>query len=330
MEVKEVGELVEAAAERKQRLLEITQAGVGKDRVGLGNDPKLLRDVIPVGVLDVDQILGGGFRLGRMAMIVGHESMGKTLFTQWVIKAFQEHGYVCGFIDPEKTYEPQWFTKTGVKVEDLIVVHPESTEQTFDLACEWAKQGMGLIVIDSLAALTPKARAAADMEDQEFMGLAARKASEGLNRFTNANNYAMLVCTNQLRSKIGVVYGSPDEIPGGRAQKFYASYVIRVKRNGWIKDGDTRMGYHMGLYTEKNKLAPPFQEASIPFMYSGVVDTVAGAFDLAMDVGLIPHKGGYYTWKDQRFHGKNKIMDMFREQPEELEILQELIKMGKE
>ena len=324
----QVTKLVEAATERRDKLLEMTQSQVGKERVGLGSDKKLTMEVVPIGILTVDDVLGGGLRRGRMAMVIGQESMGKTLFTQWVIKAFQEQGGVCGFIDPEKTYESQWFTRTGVNVDDLIVVQPESTEQAFDLASMWSQEGMDLIVIDSLAALTPKARVSADLNDQEFMGLQPRKVSEGLNRYTNANHKALLVCTNQMRSKLGVVYGSPDDIPGGRAMKHYASYVIKISRKGWIKDGDTRVGYHMGVETLKNKLAPPFQSTSIPFMYTGVVDTVVGALDLALDLDLISNSRGYYTWREQKVHGRNKLVELFRASTEDLDVLQEMIKLG--
>ena len=316
------------ATERKQRLLEQTQSKVGKKRVSFGSDKNLVKDIIPIGVLDIDTILGGGLKLGRMGMIVGQESMGKTLFTQWVIKAFQDSGKMCGFIDPEKTYDPYWFEKTGVNTEDLLIVHPESTEQTFDLATMWAEEGVDLIVIDSLAALTPKARIESELDNQEFMGLAARKTSEGLNRFTNLNTDSFLLCTNQLRSKIGVVYGSPDEIPGGKAQRFYCSYIIKITRKGWIKDGDERVGYHMGIETLKNKAHRPFLTTTVPFMYSGVVDTVAGLVDLGMDLGVITGKRGFYDWNGNKYHGRPKLMEMFRTEPEQLGILSDLVKLG--
>ena len=325
-------DILDKADERKRKLLEITQDMVGKDRTGFGDDPKLLKDVIPINIPNVDDILGGGFRKGRVAMIVGQESMGKTLFTQWIIKSFQEQGEICGFVDPEKTFDAKWFEITGVNVRDLVVVHPESTEQTFDLACEWSRNGMGLIVVDSLAALTPKARREADLEDQEFMGLASRKTSEGLNLFTNMNNDALLVCTNQLRSKIGVIYGSPDEIPGGRAQRHYASYIIKISRKGWIEETvagkKERMGYNMLVHTLKNKLHTPLQDAIVPFMYSGVIDTVGGAIDLAVDMGILKGARGRYEWEEHKFHGKRKVSDFFYDNPDEFEKLQELIKYG--
>ena len=321
--------MLEEMRERRQRLLELTQGEVGKNRADFGDSDKLRKETVPINVLDIDDILGGGLRKGRMAMVVGHESMGKTLFTQWIIKAFQDYGEICGLIDPEKTYEKDWFVKTGVNVEDLLVVQPASLEQAFDLACLWSANGVGLIVIDSLAALTPQARVDADLADQDFRGLAPRKISEGLSRFTNVNTDSLLVCTNQMRTKLGVVYGSPDEIPGGKAQKFYATYIIKVRRKEFIKDGDVRIGYYMVVETIKNKLAPPFQQTIVPFLFSGVVDTLGGTIDLAVDLGLVPGgKMGWFTWGDERIHGKKKLMEFFHDNSVEFEKLQEMIKVG--
>ena len=171
--------VVDQLAQRRDKLLEMTRKEAGPARVGFGNDPKLRKDIVPLDIMDVDSILGGGFRKGRMAMVVGRESMGKTLFTQWVIKAFQSQGMVCGFMDPEKTFEPKWFDTTGVNTDELLVVQPSSTEQAFDVATMWSENGMDLIVIDSLAALTPMARLEADFVKQDFMGLQARRLRKG-------------------------------------------------------------------------------------------------------------------------------------------------------
>ena len=321
-------EVTDAAKKRRDKLLEIAYAELGKNRAGLGRDPVLHKETVPLNIMDVDSILGGGIRRGRMAMVVGHESMGKTLFTQWVIRAFQEAGDVCGFIDPEKTYEAPWFERTGVQVDDLIVAQPPSTEAAFDLAIQWATNGMGLIVVDSLAALVPKARSASDLDNQEFMGLAARKTNEALTTFMNANVDSTLVCTNQLRTKLGVVYGSPDTIPGGKAQMYAASYILRISRKEFIKEGDVKVGYHMKVHTLKNKLAPPLQDAIVPFMYTGLIDTIGGTIDLAVDLGLLVGHRGRYTWNDESIHGRAKLADMFRANLEEFEKLKDLVKYG--
>ena len=324
-------DLEEVANKRVQKLLEITQKVIGEERALLGNNPKLHMGTVPTGIAELDQILGhGGFRRGRMAMVIGDASMGKTLITQWVIRAFQGQGLTCGFIDPEHTYDEEWFSATGINTSDLIVVRPTSTEETFDLSTTWAKAGMDLIVIDSLAALEAKARAESTLEEKEFMGRDPFKIGEGLKHFTNANWDSFMVCTNQLRSKIGVVYGSPDEIPGGRAQKFYSSYILRVKRAGFIeepiKGGKKKVGYKLGIETIKNKLAPPFQTCEIPFLYTGIIDTVASVVDLALDLDLIPKKGGgYYFWDSTAFQGLVKLKTYLADNPDALDRLQTAI-----
>ena len=319
---------VELAAERKQKLLVMTQAKVGKERVGLGTDPRLTKKVVPLNVLGIDDILGGGLRKGRMAIVVGPESAGKTLLAQWTMKAFQEAGELCGYIDAERTYDPTWFAKTGVNVDDLLVVQPGNTEQAYDLCCLWAQNDVGLIVIDSMTALVPKSRIESELEDQEFMGLAARKNSDGLRQFVNTNTDSFLMCISQLRSKIGVSYGSPDEIPGGRAQRFYMSYIIHVRRRGWIRDGDRRVGYHMFVEAQKNKTNQPYLSTIVPFMYETGVDEVAGLMDMAFDLNLIEGRRGYYEWEGVKHHGKGKLTDLFRTSPEDLAVLRTMVEMG--
>ena len=321
-------EAVDIAAERRQRLLDLTHERLGKKRAGFGDDPKLLKANVRLDILELDEILGGGLRRGRIAIVTGAESMGKTLLAQWSIAAFQREGEVCALIDAEQTYEPSWYEKTGVNTRELIVAQPGSTEQAFDMMGEWSEAGMGLIVVDSLTALVPKARKDSDLESQEYMGLAARKLSDGFRQFVNVNTDTFLMCTNQLRSKIGVVYGSPDEMPGGRAQRHYVSYTLRVKRKGWIKEGDARVGYHMEVETQKNKLAPPYQVATVPFMFTGLVDTVAGTLDLGIELGVITGTRGFYDWNGQKIHGRRKLQEHFRETPADLALLRDLVKFG--
>ncbi len=314
-------ELISDSRLKQRKLLEISQNRVGNKRALAGDDKRLLLETISTDIPQLDVILGGGWRRGRMGMLVGEASMGKTLIMQWTIAAFQSRGLSCGFIDPEKTYDPDWFAVTGVDVESLIVARPENTEQAFDLAIDWAENGMDLIGFDSLAALTPKMRAASGLEEQEVMGASARKISEGLNLLTNKNHDSMILCTNQLRSKMGVVYGSPDTIPGGRAQLFYASYGLKVRRGGWITEGDKRIGYVLKVETFKNKVAPPFQVCEIPFLFEGTIDTIAGLVDTGIELGLITGKRGFYKWGDVPIRGLVKLKQYFTDNPEEQEKL---------
>ncbi len=336
MTAKEKESIDDIAQRHRNKLLDIAVHTGGKERTAMGNDKRLRLETISideaVGVPGIDEMLGGGWRRGRMGMVVGEASMGKTLLTQWTMAAFQHLGYSVGFIDPEKTYDAEWFARTGVDVNKLIVQRPANTEQAFDLACKWSTAGMDLVVIDSLAALVPKSRMENDLETQEYMGRSAFKISEGLGKLTGENVNSFILCTNQLRSKIGVTYGSPDEIPGGRAQKFYASYIIKVSRGDWIKDppnkDGVRVGYQLKLETVKNKLAPPFLTAKIPFMFTGLVDTTGGAVELAIELGILQGKVGYYHWNDKVIHGMSKLKAHFAEFPEELDQLRDKITQG--
>jgi recombination protein RecA len=296
-----------------------------KERAALGNDPVLHLATIPTGIAELDRILDGGWRLGRMGLVVGEASMGKTLVTQWTIAAFQRQGLVCGFVDPERTFEPAWFTKTGVDVSKLIVIRPGNTEQAFDMVTEWLVGGMDLVVIDSLAALVPKMRQENPLEERQVMGLSAAKISEGLARVTSANTRSFILCTNQLRSKIGVVYGSPDTIPGGRAQRFYASYILHARRGGWIMEEKKRVGYELKLITEKSKVAAPFQECSIPFLFSGVIDTVGGLVELAKELGVLSARAGFYRWEGRTIRGLPAFKAFLVENPAATVALQAMV-----
>jgi recombination protein RecA len=318
-------ELMNEADKRRRKLLDISKARVGAKRALWGDDPKLKRATISTDIAVLDDILGGGWRRGRFGLITGEASMGKTLITQWTIKAFQDRGLVCGFIDPEQTYDEEWFTTTGVNTSDLIVIRPESTEQAFDLATEWAENGMDLIAIDSLAALVPKARAETELAEREVIGLHARKIGEGLAQLNNKNWDSFVLCTNQLRSKVGVVYGSPEAIPGGKAQTFYATYGLKVRRGGWIKENDKRVGYKLKVETFKNKIHRPYLECEIPFMFTGMIDTLAGLLELALELNVITGKRGYFKWKDESIHGMKNLRLRFEENADEFEELKLLV-----
>ncbi len=314
--------------ERRADMLKVTQVAVGTghgDRVMLGDDPRLKLPTISTDVPELDRILGGGVRLGRMGMVIGEASMGKTLITQWVIAAFQRRGMLCAMIDPEHTYDAEWFAKTGVDPARLIMLRPSCTEQAFDVACKWVEKKIDLIVMDSVAALVPKMRAEHTLEEREVIGLAARKLSEGMAQLTNVNTRTFVLFTNQLRSKVGVVYGSPDTIPGGRAQRFYMTYIIHARRAGWIPDTKDRQGYRLKMLTEKNKLAPPFAESEVPFMFDGTIDNVGGLIEMIKEFDVIEHKSGYFKWEGEIYHGSQRFKTFLQGEPESFARLQTLV-----
>ena len=309
-----------------EELLKITQQHVGKgNRVLMGDDPKLKMATITSGIPELDRIIGGGWRCGRFAMIVGEASMGKTLLTQRAIVSFQALGKTCAFIDPERTFDGEWFGKTGVDVSKLIVLRPNSTEQAFDVACEWVENGIDLVVIDSLAALTPLRRMENTLVDQNQMGLNAAKIGEGIQKLNNTNMDSMIIFTNQMRSKIGIVYGNPESIPGGMAQKFYATYIVHVRRGGWLLDGKAKIGMEIKMTTDKNKLAPPQQEAITQFMFTGLFDSIGGLIELIKEFDVIPHLAGRYQWEDEKFHGAEEFHKFLDANPHVVDELREMV-----
>lgn len=314
------------AGARLADLFKVTQSSTkDKDRALFGNDPKLVMPTVSTDVLELDRVLGGGWRRGRFGMVIGEASMGKTLVTQWTIAAFQRRGLVCGFIDPEHTFDAEWFEKTGVDTSKLIVYRPEHTEGAFDMACKWVENKIDLVVIDSAAALVPKMRADHGLEDREVMGLGARKLNEGLMQLNNANLTSFILLTNQMRSKIGVVYGSPDTIPGGKAQVFMMSYILHVRRAGWLPDSKDRQGYKLKFITDKNKLMPPFMEGEVPFMFTGVIDTIGGLIELAKEFEVINHKSGYFRWEDGVYHGQPAFKTFLEDNEESRQRLEDLV-----
>ena len=266
-----------------------------------------------------------------MVLIFGEASMGKTLLTQWIIKAAQARDMTVGFIDPEKTFDTAWFEITGVDTSKIIVVRPESSEQAFDTAVMWAEGEMDLIVMDSLASLTPKARLEKDMDEAMVIGRAARAINEGINVLINRNMHSLILCTNQLRSSIGG-YGNPETLPGGQGQEYYASYKLRVRRAGWLggQSSEKRTGYNLRIVAEKNKVNVPFQSCLIPFYFSGVIDLLSGLLEIAVDLGFIEKSGAWYLWGEEKFHGMAAVNNYFSERPDEQARLKELIESAPE
>jgi recombination protein RecA len=313
--------------EKLADILKLTQESLkDKTRALYGNDPRLVMDTVSTDVMELDRVLGGGWRRGRFGMVIGEASMGKTLVTQWTIAAFQKRGLVCGFIDPEHTFDSAWFEKTGVNTSKLIVFRPEHTEQAFDMASKWVENGIDLVVMDSVAALVPKMRAEFSLEEREVIGLSARKIGEGMMQLNNVNKDSFVLFTNQMRSKVGVIYGSPDTIPGGKAQRFMMSYIVHVRRGGWLPDNKDKQGYELKFITEKNKVCPPFMEGSVPFMFDGHIDVIGGLIELAKEFECVNSKSGYFRWDDQVLHGAASFKAYLEENPESRARLEALVK----
>jgi recombination protein RecA len=276
--------------------------------------------IIPTGSVGLDLALGvGGLPRGRVIEIYGPESSGKTTLTLQAIAQAQRIGGVCAFIDAEHALDVTYARKLGVKIEDLLVSQPDYGEQALEIADKLVGTGaIDLIVVDSVAALVPKAEIEGEMGDAH-MGLQARLMSQALRKLTaaTARNNTAVVFINQLRQKIGVVYGNPETTTGGNALKFYASVRLDIRKIGTVKNGDQIIGTRARVKVVKNKVAPPFREAEFDILYGSGVNWPGEIVDLASAAGLIEKSGAFYSWKGERIaQGREKACAYVAEHPE--------------
>ena len=276
--------------------------------------------VIPTGSVGLDLALGvGGLPRGRVIEVFGPESSGKTTMTLHAIAQAQKAGGVCAFIDAEHALDVTYARKLGVRVEDLLVSQPDHGEQALEIADKLVGTGaVDLIVIDSVAALVPKAEIEGEMGDSH-MGLQARLMSQALRKLTAATSRTntCVIFINQLRQKIGVVYGNPETTTGGNALKFYASVRLDIRKTGVVKNGEQAVGNKTRVKVVKNKVAPPFRECEFEILYGIGVSAAAEIVDLASEAGLIEKSGAYYSWNGERIaQGRDKACQYLNEHPE--------------
>ncbi|HXJ19761.1 MAG TPA: recombinase RecA [Polyangia bacterium] len=276
--------------------------------------------VIPTGSVGLDVALGvGGLPRGRVIEIYGPESSGKTTLTLQAIAQAQRAGGVCAFIDAEHALDVGYARKLGVRIEDLLVSQPDHGEQALEIADKLVGTGaVDLIVIDSVAALVPKAEIEGEMGDAH-MGLQARLMSQALRKLTaaTARNNTAVVFINQLRQKIGVVYGNPETTTGGNALKFYASVRLDIRKIGTVKNGDQVIGNHARVKVVKNKVAPPFREAEFDILYGAGVNAPGEIVDLATAAGLFEKSGAFYAFHGERIaQGRDKACAYVAEHPD--------------
>jgi recombination protein RecA len=259
--------------------------------------------VIPTGSVGLDLALGvGGLPRGRVVEIYGPESSGKTTLTLHAIAQAQRAGGVCAFIDAEHALDVTYARKLGVRLEELLVSQPDNGEQALEIADRLVgTAAVDLIVIDSVAALVPRAEIEGEMGDAH-MGLQARLMSQALRKLTAATNRTntLVIFINQLRMKIGVMFGNPETTTGGNALKFYASVRLDIRKTGVVKNGDVVTGTKTRVKVVKNKVAPPFREAEFEIMYGTGVNWAGELVDLASEAGVLEKSGAYYAWKGER------------------------------
>ncbi len=283
----------------------------------LGDAQKMDVEVIPTGNILIDRALGiGGFPRGRIVEVFGPESSGKTTLTLTVIAQAQKLGGLAAFIDVEHALDPAYAKRLGVKIEDLLVSQPSSGEEALRI-CETLvrSNALDVIVIDSVAALVTKAELEGEIGDTT-VGAQARLMSAALRKLTSLISKARTICifTNQIREKIGVMFGSPETTPGGKALKFYASVRTDIRRIGAIKQADgTVIGNRTKLKVVKNKVAPPFTEAEFDIMYNEGISSTGALLDLALEQGIVEKRGSWLSYKgSQLAQGRDAAKDILK------------------
>lgn len=297
----------------------------------LGEGAKLNLDYIPTGCLDLDIALGiGGLPKGRIIEIYGPESSGKTTVALHVIAESQKRGGNAAFIDAEHALDPGYAEKLGVKIEDLIISQPDTGEQALEITEALVRSGaIDVIVVDSVAALVPKAEIDGEMGDSH-MGLQARLMSQALRKLTGAINKsnATIIFINQLREKIGVMFGNPETTTGGRALKFYASVRLDIRRVDSIKQGDEVTGNRTRVKIVKNKVAPPFKQAEFDIMYGEGISKYGSILDAGVTAEVINKAGSWFSYNDQKLgQGRENSKDFLRDNPEIAEEIEKKIRI---
>jgi len=293
----------------------------GKGAVMRMGDASAVRDieVVSTGSLGLDIALGiGGLPRGRVVEIYGPESSGKTTMTLQAIAECQKAGGTCAFVDAEHALDPTYAEKLGVNVDDLLVSQPDTGDQALEITDMLVRSGaVDMVVIDSVAALTPKAEIEGDMGDSH-VGLHARLMSQALRKLTaNIKRSNTLVCfINQIRMKIGVMFGSPETTTGGNALKFYSSVRLDIRRIGAIKKGDEVIGNETRVKVVKNKMAPPFKQAEFEILYGEGSSREGELIDLGVKQGLIDKAGAWYSYNGDRIgQGKDNVRNFLKENP---------------
>ena len=296
----------------------------------LGEASHLSVEVIPTGSLALDRALGvGGVPRGRVSEIYGPEASGKTTVCQHIVAESQKLGGVAAFIDMEHALDPTYAAKCGVDIDNLLISQPDTGEQALEITETLVRSGaIDVVIIDSVAALVPRSEIEGDMGDPT-MGMQARLMSQALRKLSGAikQTNTAVVFTNQLRMKIGVMFGNPETTTGGMALKFYASVRIDVRRTESIKVGQEVVGNRVRARVVKNKVAAPFKVAEFDIMYNEGISRVGGILDLGVETGLIEKRGSFYSYKEDRLgQGREKVKQYLKENPETAQELEQNIR----
>ena len=295
----------------------------------LDDDPTNVPPGISTGAISLDLALGGrGIPRGRVVEVYGPESSGKTTLTLHVIASAQKSGGVAAFIDAEHALDPSWARRLGVNLEDLLVSQPDTGEQALEIVELLVRSNaVDVVVVDSVAALIPRAEIEGEMGDAH-VGLQARLMSQALRKLTGAINRSRctVVFINQIREKIGVMFGNPETTPGGRALKFYSSVRLDIRRTGSLKEGDTAVGNRVRAKVVKNKIAPPFRQAEFDIMFNEGISAAGDLLDLAVETDVVQKSGAWFSFGEVRLgQGRENAKTFFNENPDLMEEVKNLV-----
>jgi len=291
----------------------------------LGEAPQLKIETIPTGSLSLDLAIGvGGIPRGRITEIYGPESSGKTTLCQHIIAEAQKLGGVAAFVDTEHALDPSYAARCGVNMDELYISQPDTGEQALEIVEALVRSNaIDMIVVDSVAALVPRAEIEGEMGDTH-VGLHARLMSQALRKLAGAvaKSHTALIFTNQIRMKIGVMYGNPETTTGGKALKFYASVILDIRKSEDIKDGNTVMGSRTRVRVKKNKVAPPFRQAEFDIMYAEGISRAGDTLDVGVEMGVVEKRGAYFSYEGTPLgQGRENAKKYLKEHPETLAAL---------
>ena len=330
-----MAETVVSPSEERIKALKLAIDKIEKDFgkgaiMKLGDKPAVSVETIPTGALALDVALGvGGVPRGRIIEVYGPESSGKTTLAQHIVAECQKKGGIAAFVDAEHALDPEYARNLGVNIDELLISQPDTGEQALDITEELVRSGaVDIIVVDSVAALVPKAEIEGSMEDQQ-MGLQARLMSKALRKLTGiiGKTNTTVIFINQLRQKIGVMYGNPETTTGGNALKYYASVRMEIKRVEGLKGDGEDVGNHVRVRILKNKVAPPFRTAEFDIIFGKGICKIGNILDVAVDLDIVKKAGSWFSFGDEKLgQGRDKSKEFLANNPEILNTVETLVR----
>ena len=335
MAVKDKEAEISSNADERSKALKLAIEKIEKDFgkgsiMKLGDKATVNVDAIPTGALSLDVALGiGGVPRGRIIEIYGPESSGKTTLAQHIVAECQKKGGIAAFVDAEHALDPEYARNLGVQVDDLLISQPDTGEQALDITEELVRSGaVDIVVVDSVAALVPKAEIEGSMEDQQ-MGLQARLMSKALRKLTGiiGKTNTTVIFINQLRMKIGVMYGNPETTTGGNALKYYASVRMEIKRIEGLKGDGEDIGNHVRVRVLKNKVAPPFRTAEFDIIFGKGICKIGNILDVAVNLDIVKKAGSWFSFNEEKLgQGRDKAKEFLAENPDILSTVETLVR----